>query len=312
MYIAKSLIEGGKHSVTALTRADSTNKISEGVIVKIVDYNKPGTIVDALKGQEVLIITLNVFSPPETEMVLVDAAAKAGVAWVLPNHWGCDTANEALVRDLVRMQGKEVITKAIEETGMSHISLVTSYWYEWSLSFQAGYGFDIPKKNAIFFDEGKTKICTSTWPQVGRAVAGLLSLPIQPEGSDVQRSLENFRNKIVYMNSFTLSQMDMLESILRVTGDKMEDWTISFVPARERYANAIKVLQEVDGVPLTDIKPKHRFAFSESGYTRMFFPDGSGNYEHKGLINDLINLPKENLDEATSAAVERAKFFKFA
>jgi hypothetical protein len=42
-------------------------------------------------------------------------------------------------------------------------------------------------------------------------------------------------------------------------------------------------------------------------YTRVFYPDGFGDVEHKGLINDLLDLPTEDLDTATAAAIERAK-----
>lgn len=39
-------------------------------------------------------------------MQLVDAAGEAGVAWILPNEWGPDTANEAMVKDLIFFQPK--------------------------------------------------------------------------------------------------------------------------------------------------------------------------------------------------------------
>jgi uncharacterized protein YbjT (DUF2867 family) len=298
--MVKSLLETGKHTVTALTRADSTNTLPSGVNTKTIDYSKPETIVDALKGQQVLIITLSVFSPPGTELTLIDAAQKAGVQWVLPNAWGSDTTNKELVKDVFGFQGKEKITDAIVEKGMNYISVATSFWYEWSLAFQAGYGFDIPKKNVIFFDEGTVKINTSTWPQVGRAVAGLLSLPIKPEGGNEEKSLENFKNKIVYVKSFLLSQKDMFDAILRVTGDKESDWTITHVPSKERYAEGIKKMQNGD-----------RSGFAESMYTRVFYPDGCGNFEHQGLSNGLLELPEEDLDEATKAAVEKSKVFKW-
>ena len=43
-------------------------------------------------------------------------------------------------------------------------------------------------------------------------------------------------------------------------------------------------------------------------YTRVFFPDGSGDFEsNKGTLNAVLNLPVEDLDEATGRAIERAK-----
>ena len=98
--MTKSLLKTGKHTVTAITRADSQSKLPDGVIVKKVDYENSETIVEALKGQDALIITLGGMTPNDTDMKLIEAAGEAGVKWILPNEWGCDTANEALGKDV--------------------------------------------------------------------------------------------------------------------------------------------------------------------------------------------------------------------
>ncbi|KAK7193439.1 isoflavone reductase family protein [Paraphaeosphaeria sporulosa] len=60
-------------------------------------------------------------------------------------------------------------------------------------------------------DEGQTKISFSTWAQIGRAVAALISLPIK---SETEACLDKFRNKIVLVSSFTVNQEDMCASVL--------------------------------------------------------------------------------------------------
>lgn len=135
----------------------------------------------------------------------------------------------------------------------------------------------------------------STWPQVGRAVAALLSLPINPEGADTERCLNHFRNRNVYIGSFTVSQREMLDSALRVTDTELSDWKISYEPAVERYEKAKE-----------DMKKGDRQAFAKQMYTRVFYPDDSGDFEkRKGLQNEMLGLPKEDIDEATRAAVKR-------
>jgi uncharacterized protein YbjT (DUF2867 family) len=104
--MTEALLKTGKHTVTAITRVDSESKLPEGVIVKKADYNKPETLVEALRGQDALVITLSGHTPKETEMKLVNAAGEAGVAWILPNEWSPDTANEALVKDVFVFQPK--------------------------------------------------------------------------------------------------------------------------------------------------------------------------------------------------------------
>jgi hypothetical protein len=60
-----------------------------------------------------------------------------------------------------------VIRKAIVDLGKSSfIALSTGFWYEWSLAISVGFGFDLPNRQVTLFDEGETKISTSTTAQV--------------------------------------------------------------------------------------------------------------------------------------------------
>lgn len=104
--MTEALLKTGKHTITAITRVDSQNKLPEGVISKKVDYSRPETLVEALRGQDALVITLSGYTPKETEIQLVSAAGEAGVAWILPNEWSPDTANEAMVKDVFVFQPK--------------------------------------------------------------------------------------------------------------------------------------------------------------------------------------------------------------
>lgn len=81
--MTEALLKTGKHTVTAITRVDSQSKLPEGVILKKVDYDKPETLVEALRGQHALIITLSGRSPiQQAEGKLVKAAAEAEVPWM--------------------------------------------------------------------------------------------------------------------------------------------------------------------------------------------------------------------------------------
>ena len=82
-YIAGALLKTGRHAVTALSRKDSSNKLPKGVIVAPVDYDDGATIVAALKDQQFLIITMAPTAPRDTHHKLVQAAAKAGVPYVM-------------------------------------------------------------------------------------------------------------------------------------------------------------------------------------------------------------------------------------
>lgn len=110
-FIAEALLKTGDHAVTALTRFHSKSQLPEGVITKHIDYEKPETLVEALKGQDALVITLSGMAPPQTESKLINAAGEAGVRWILPSEFAPDTANEELVKDvfIFKPRGKPCI-----------------------------------------------------------------------------------------------------------------------------------------------------------------------------------------------------------
>lgn len=184
----------------------------------------------------------------------------------------------------------------IEKSGTSSwIGLSCSFWYPFSLAVSPhAYGFDISNKKVTFFDDGKTKINTSTWEQCGRAVVSLFSLPVLPQDENDKGScLDMWRNKEVHISSFLVSQRDMLDSLLRVTGTKESDWTVEQQPAEERWKEAQRLMQSGENVMR---------GYMTSMYTRVFYKDSCGDFSDK-LDNDELGLPKEDFDEATKEAV---------
>ncbi|WPH01817.1 NAD(P)-binding protein [Acrodontium crateriforme] len=297
-YMVESLLAKNTFIITAITREESTAIPPQGLKVAKVNYSNHGSLVSALKAQDALVITLSTIAQNE-QSALFRAAADANVPWILPNEWAPDTANEDLCRDVGPFQKLADFRKELESLGKSSwIGISCSFWYEWSLGIAPAYGFDIPNKQVTFFDDGTQKINTSTWAQVGRAVAGVLSLPIRAEnGVKSDECLEHFRNKMVYISSFTVSQMDMFDSILRVTGDKASEWKVTHENSKERWAKGFE-----------DMKKGDRMGFARYMYTRVFFPDGVGNFEKtRGLQNELLGLPHEDIDKATKVAIERSK-----
>ncbi|KAJ7574626.1 hypothetical protein C8J56DRAFT_1017286 [Mycena floridula] len=298
-FIVDELLKNGKHQVTAITRVDSTSKIVSGVDVKKVNYGDTASLVAALQGQDALIITMGFTAPSEQITKLIEAAAAANVPWVLPNAYGTDpTEIELQTENLVGLV-KAAERDLIERLGKSSwIAVTCSFWYESSFS-PAFYGFDFKNRTVTFFDEGTQKVNHSTRPQTGLAVARLLSLKMLPDdASDKSATLSQFRNKPLYISSFLLSQKDMLESILRVTGDKATDWKVKKQASDARFREGQELMK----------KGEMMEGFGKMLYSRTFFPDGCGNYETRhGLHNEVLGLPKEDLDEFTRIGIKRAE-----
>jgi len=288
-YIVAELLKTGKHTVTAITRVGSQNKIPAGVLSKQVDYSDHASLVSALKGQDALVISLAVTAPPDTGSKLYKAAAEANVPWILPNEWGGETSDPNDPQTIFLGKIKE--RQEIVDLGVSSwIGIACNFWYEFSLGGTSDrFGFDMPKKSVVFYDQGETKIHTSTFPQVGRAVAAVLSLKVLPEDeNDKNATLDGYRNRFVRVSSFKVSQKDMFASLLRVTNTKESDWTITYEPTKERYEKAKQAMAGGD-----------RIAFGRMLYALGFFP-GNLDFDSKGgPDNEALGLPQEDFDEWT-------------
>jgi hypothetical protein len=297
-YIAAALLKTGKHSITAITRADSKNTPPAGVIIVKVNYEDQNSLVEALKCHDALIITMSVMAPRETLKQLIDAAHAAGIKWILPNEYSSDPDQIEMQNDILLGSASRQLREYIDTLdGMSRLGLACGFWYEHSLTaFKQAFGFDVEKREVTFYDDGNTKINTSTWPQCGLAITKLLSLPILPENADDKAlTLDQFRDGFLYISSFYVSQKDMFASILRVTGTKEVDWEIDYEDSKQRFEDGQK-----------EFAAGSRLGFGKFLYARVFYPDGCGSYEKK-LNNEALGLPKEDLDEYTKKGIELAE-----
>lgn len=134
-YIVSAIQSNGlSQTITALTRQESSNTFAEGVKTAYIDYNEPTTLVTALKGQDVLIITMNVMAAPDASRKLIQAAADVGVKWILPNEWGSDASNHQAGADVMIYATKKADRELIESLGVSSwIGIACGMWYEFSL-----------------------------------------------------------------------------------------------------------------------------------------------------------------------------------
>jgi hypothetical protein len=301
-YIVDELLASGKHQVTVITRTDSQATFSDGVQIARVDYDNPRTLVDAMKDQQALIITMSPTAPKDTQIKLVEAAAEAGVPYIIPNGWGFDPTHPSS-EECFLGPAQRAVQKHIEELGRSSwIDFVSGPWYEYGLAGSTDrFGFDFQNKTVTFYDDGEAKINVSTWEQTARAVARVLALDEHADhdgASDLV--LSSLKNKLLYHSSFLISQKDMFSSVLRVTGTAESDWTVSYESSSKRYQSGLDLLSQ-----------GNRTGFMRAMYVRAFYPEedgfGSAAFEPtKGTYNEILALPVESLDERTKIAMQMA------
>ncbi|KAF3921909.1 hypothetical protein ABW20_dc0101234 [Dactylellina cionopaga] len=299
-YVAEELVKTGKHKVTAITRANSKGGIPAGVESKIVDYDDQSSLVESLRGQDALVITMSVTAPPGTQLKLIDAAIEAGVKFVIPNEWGYDSErNPKFTQELLYAEGALKTRAHAKSKGFPFIGVNGGFWYQFSLGgTEIRYGFEIEDREFTRIDDGNVKITTSTWDQIARGTAALLSLKLNPDSEDDKEpAISNFFNKSMCVESFVVSQNDMFESLKRVTNTTDADWKIKTENSQERYARAVKMLGEGNWAGL-----------GLGMYTRSFFP--SGDAVMPNTVNKLFNLPQEDMDTCTKGAIAFAEVFK--
>lgn len=281
-----------------MTRKGGNGTFPEGVNVAAVDYNDEASLVSALGGYDSLVITL-AFTPDmgETHSKIVRAAAAAGVQYLIPNAFTTDIVmNHQSVGDEIGVG--TFIRKLLEDIdsigSISWTLLVTGLWYEFSVASPPDWlGFDLKGRKVEMFDDGQRQINMSTWPQLGCAVAAFLSLKKMPDDDkDVSTTLEQFHKMPLYVSSFLINQREILDSIERVTNTTDSDWNITYEPTSDRVAAGRDQF----------FKGNHR-GMAKAYYARLHYPGREAIYEHK-LHNDVLGLQRENIDDATEAALD--------
>ena len=140
--------------------------------------------------------------------------------------------------------------------------------------------FDLKAQKVQFWDEGEAKFSTSTRERIGDAVAAVLTHPQETE------------NKIVYVNSFTTSQKQLLGVLEKATGSKWEVETVSSVDV---VSAGKEMLSKGNMMGIGAIVKS--ICFTE-GWGADF------EAEDVEVMNEVLGLEKENLEDVVRKIVE--------
>ncbi|KFZ18861.1 hypothetical protein V501_00979 [Pseudogymnoascus sp. VKM F-4519 (FW-2642)] len=280
----EALLSHGIHTVTAILRSESTAIFPSGITIKKGSYNDEEFLVEALKGQDLLILQLG-FMALDSQIPLISAAAKAGVPWVIPCEYACDNKHEKLNEEIGLMVMKNKYRAQIDSLGVSSwIGIVNGPWFDWNFE-KSFMGLDIKTRKAKLLDGG-VKFNTSTLSKVGKSLAALLSLP--------DSKLSAFKNDFVYFSSFLVSQRDVFDSVLSATCTKESDWAIESESPDKAADAAKEAIQQGNRMGNVDLL----FAtLSRVGY--------GGDYEAKVIGNDFLGLEQEDFDKVVKDLVEK-------
>ncbi|KAI9705306.1 MAG: hypothetical protein M1820_005136 [Bogoriella megaspora] len=281
-YILEGLRNAGLE-VAVLSRASSTTKSPENLKVYKTDYTKD-SLVEIFKGYDAIVSVIETESTDQ-QNTIIDAAVEAGVKRYLPSEFGIDTSSPE-VRDYViwgnPKQNTVEYLKTKENTSLSWTALCVGAYFDWALEYGGGMmGWDIAARKATIFDSGDQSYEATNVRQIGRAVASVLL------------HLEETKNRYVYVNSFTLTQNQVLKELERSTGEKFEVTSMTTKEiSRIGYENLNK----------GDVKK----GMPQIIFSAVYGYGGLNNFSvNKGLDNEMLGLPQESLEETIAEVVKQ-------
>ncbi|KAM3080830.1 hypothetical protein ACMFMG_004784 [Clarireedia jacksonii] len=268
-------------TVSILSRNSSTQKFPAHITIHRVSDDYPeAELLKAFKGQDAIVSTIATASA-NRQHAIIDAAIKAGVKRFVPSEFGSDTRNDKAMAILPQyFKGKADTVeylKSRESTGLTWTAFVTGCFFE--LAVQGFMGFDLQGHKAVLFNKGTDTWSTTTLPSIGLAVKNAMLLPTETA------------NKYIFIDSFTVSQAQILASLEKLTATK---WEVTYLDAEEQKKQGLEKMSQGD---FSGAMSLIRYINSVHGH--------GGNYsEYEKTQNELLSLPKENLDNVLAGILK--------
>jgi putative NADH-flavin reductase len=282
--ILHTLLSAGTFTVTVLSRSSSKSTYPPSVHVARVSDDLPeDELVEALRGQDAVIVAF-AGSNSDLQIRLADAAARAGVQRFIPADFGsCDSSSSRalelvplyLAKQRVRQHLEQLASGSSQSPGrLSWTSLVCGHFFDYGLK-SGLLQFDIEACKARIFDGGEIKWSATTIETIARAVVRVL----QKE--------DETKNRMLYIQSFCVTQNEVLKSLEHVTD---RSWEVEHVDS-EKYIREARVrLDQRDPEAVEDL-------VSALGVV-------DANWEGKDdFANSLLGLENEDLDQVVRKVI---------
>ncbi|GAB1311573.1 hypothetical protein MFIFM68171_01783 [Madurella fahalii] len=268
--------------VTVLTRTGgSAHSFPASVSVVHVDYNSLDSLVAALLGQDAVVSTI-ASAALAKQLLLVEAAARAGVKRFIPSDFGSNTVHPKtstlpVYADKVAVQ-KALRNKAAQPGGLTYTIVLNGPFLDWGI--MVGFVLGVKDRRAVLYDGGDRIFSTTTLATVGKAVAAVLSKP------------DETRNRPVYVHDTATTLKALYEKGKKATPG--EKWTEEVVSTDDLLAEGWAELKKEHPDPRN---------FAMKFISAAIWGEGYGAHFEK-TDNELLGI-KELTEEEVQAIVER-------
>lgn len=279
--ILNALIRSRSFNITVISRKASKSQYPDSVQVRyIFDDPTHAELLKVFQGQDAVIVTF-AGSNSDLQIRLADAAAESGVKRFIPADFGsCDSSSPRALELVPLYKAKtKVRDHLIELAGKSNLtwtSLVCGHFFDYGLKSDL-LNFDVNARKVRIFDGGDIKWSTTTLETIGRATVEI----IKKEGET--------RNRMLYIQSFSITQNEVLKSVEKAMGQK---WQVEHVRS-EDFITQTKAVMDKD--------PEDADAVEQMvSVVGIVDADWTGKPD---FANDLLGLDDENLDEVVQRVV---------
>lgn len=278
-----AFVAEGTFKVTVLQRASSKSKPAHPDkinIVTISDGLPLDELTEKLRGQDAVVVCYRAKDASE-QIKFGEAAVAAGVKRLIPADFGSCDSNGERERELVKLFDRKVQIReslqrlAAENVGFSWTSLVNGHFFDWGLR-EDFLHFNLKTKKAEIIDDGNQKSSQATLAQIAKATVRVLQRP------------EVTKNRMLFIQSFCVSQNEVLQSLEKATGAKWET---------ERYDSEEFIREKKALADKGDLDAIEDLVFVLGVI--------NGNWEEKpDFAMDLLGLENEDLDEVVQKVVD--------
>lgn len=268
--ILNQLLNAG-FQVTVLTRKSSTHSFPSSVHAIPVDYDSLDSLTNALEGQDAVVSTLGAAALEKQQVLLVEAAAKAGVKRFIPSEFGADTLNEKAAAIPVfknKLAVHDALKKEAVSGGMTYTIICTGPFLDWCI--MVGLIMNLKEKSITLFDGGNRVFSTTTLPTIGKAVVGVLKHP------------EETKDRAVYVQETAITLKELATMGKKATGP--DGWKETVVPVAQVLEEAWAELKKEQPNPHVFVYNFIKAAIWGEGYGSHF----------ERLDNELLGVKEMN------------------
>ncbi|KAF8597092.1 NAD(P)-binding protein [Ceratobasidium sp. AG-I] len=208
--------------IRILTRASSIDSAvlqgfkQRGASLHAVSYDDESSLVDALRGVDVLVSTVAGDALLSAQLPLIKAAKTAGVAAFFPSEYGGRFEDSDSPSPLI--QAKKTVVKVAKESGLPVTALATGVFPEYCLIPPLGY--DFANKKVTLWSDGNAKITWTSIQSIAQWIAHVLkNVPI-----------EKFQNKPLTIQGDLLSGNEIVQLWEKKHNAKLE---VEYKPLKE-------------------------------------------------------------------------------